>query len=80
MAYTGQSLTGFMITDPASPRVQAVFLRAHLRCVAAGLQPSRGVRKGDLLAKAGNITGKAYKRGAYGEAIADLTAVIRAED
>ncbi len=26
------------------------------------------------------ITGKAYKRGAYGEAIADLTAVIRAED
>lgn len=81
MAYTGQSLTflnGFTIENPKAPRVQAVFLRAHLRCVAAGLQPSRGVRKGDLLAKAGNITGVAYKRGEYGRAIKDLTAFIEA--
>lgn len=66
----------YTITDPSNPAVQAIFLRAHLRCIAAGLQPSRGVRKGDLLAKAGNITGKAYKQGAYGEAISDLTAYI----
>lgn len=68
----------YTITDPAAPQVQAVFLRAHLRCIAAGLQPSRGLRKGDLLAKAGNITGKAYGRSAYGEAISDLTAYINA--
>lgn len=82
MAYTGESLTslnGFTITDPKAPRVQAVFLRAHLRAVAAGMQPRRGVRKGDLLDKAGNITGKAYGRGAYGAAIADLTAFIESE-
>ena len=70
MAYT--------ITNPGAPAVQAVFLRAHLRCVAAGMQPPRGLRKGDLLAKAGSITGQAYKRGAYGQAISDLTAYINA--
>lgn len=66
------------IIDISNPAVQAMFLRAHLRCIAAGLMPSRGVRKGDLLAKAGNITGKAYGRAAYGEAISDLTAYINA--
>jgi len=79
MAYTGESLTflnGFTISNPKAPRIQAVFLRGHLRCIAAGLQPSRGVRKGDLLAKAGNITGQTYKRGEYVRAIADLTAFI----
>ena len=71
MAYT--------ITDPfRDPRFLAATTRAHLRAVAAGMQPSRGVRKGDLLAKAGNITGKAYTRGAYAEAIADLTAYLAA--
>lgn len=66
------------IIDISNPAVQAMFLRAHLRCIAAGLKPSRGVRKGDFLAMAGNITGKAYGRTAYGEAISDLTAYINA--
>lgn len=66
------------IIDISNPAVLAIFLRAHLRCIAAGLQPSRGLRKGDLLAKAGNITGKAYGRSSYGEAISDLTTYINA--
>lgn len=69
-------MASYTITEPKSPRVQAVFLRAHLRCVAAGMHPPRGLRKGDLLAKAGTLTGKAYGRGAYGAAISDLTALI----
>ena len=68
----------YTITNPAAPSVQAIFLRAHLRCLAAGLKPSRGVRKGDLLAKAGNLTGVNYGRGEYKAAVADLTALIEA--
>jgi hypothetical protein len=32
--------------------------------------------KGDILRKAGNITGTAYKRGEYAKAVADLTEII----
>jgi hypothetical protein len=32
--------------------------------------------KGDILRKAGNITGNAYKRGEYAKAVADLTEII----
>jgi hypothetical protein len=41
-------------------RLQAVFLRGHLRLLAAGMQNSRMSRK-EILAKAGSITGKKYK-------------------
>lgn len=81
--YTGESLIsslislcGYATVDPKAPRVQAVFLRAHLRCISAGMNPPRGLRKGDLLAKASNITGVTYKRGHIRRAIDDLTAFI----
>jgi hypothetical protein len=32
--------------------------------------------KGDILRKAGSVTGTAYKRGEYAKAVADLTAFI----
>ncbi len=41
-------------------RLQAMFLRGHLRCLAAGMRNSHLNRK-DILAKAGKITGKNYK-------------------
>jgi hypothetical protein len=41
-------------------RVQVVFLRGHLRCLAVGMQNSQMSRR-DILAKAGEITGKKYK-------------------
>jgi len=44
------------------------------------MQPRRGVRKGDVLAMAGKYTGKAYGRGAYKEAIADLTSFLATLD
>lgn len=61
-----------IITNPASDRVQAVFLKAHCKMLALGMSPPRGVRKSDILAKAGNITGKSYKRGEYALAAKDL--------
>jgi hypothetical protein len=62
-----------IINDPSSPRVQAMFLKAHLKLVALGMQP-RG-RKGDLLKKASAITGKVYRRGEYAKAAKDLESV-----
>jgi len=57
-------------------RVQAIFLRAHLRLISVGMTPPRGMTKGDILRKAGSVTGTAYKRGEYAKAVADLTAFI----
>ena len=58
------------------PKVQAIFLRAHLRLISVGMTPPRGMTKGDILRKAGNITGNAYKRGEYAQAVKDLTLFI----
>ena len=60
-----------MITDTTSNRIQAVFLKGHLRLLAVGLQP-RGIRKGDILKKASIITGKHYPRTGYLDAAKDL--------
>ena len=69
MAYT--------IENPLqNPRYRASVTRAHLRMIASGMTPPRGVRKGDVLAEAARITGKPYGRTAYKEAIADLTEVL----
>jgi hypothetical protein len=59
-----------------SPRFLAATTRAHLRLINAGMTPRRGVRKGDVLNMAANLTGKPYKRGEYKAAIADLTALL----
>lgn len=66
----------YTITDPAAPHVQAIFIRAHLRAVAAGGQPRAPMTRGGLLDLATSHTGKGYKRGQYQEAIADLTTFI----
>ena len=65
-----------VIQNPKRPVVQAIFLKGHLKLVAAGLTPPRGVSRRSLLDKAGAITGKRYKRGAYLEAANDLAAFI----
>lgn len=64
-------MTMIIPTEVGVQRLTAVFLRGHLRLVAAGMQ-TRG-RKTDLLNKAGDITGKKYKRGEYGVAADDIT-------
>ncbi|CAB4138503.1 hypothetical protein UFOVP330_85 [uncultured Caudovirales phage] len=61
-------------------RFLAATCRAHLRLIAAGMQPPRGLTKGNVLAKAGSLTGVSYKRGEYGKAIADLTTFLRSFD
>lgn len=61
-----------MITDTTSNRLQAIFLKGHLRLLAWGMQPSRGISKGEILKKASLITGVTYKRTAYLDAANDL--------
>jgi hypothetical protein len=63
------------IENPARPEVQAIFLKAHLKLHALGMK-ARGVRGGDLLKKAGVITGQTYKRGEYRRAFDDLKTYI----
>lgn len=65
-----------MITDTLSNRVQAVFLKGHLRLLAVGLTPPRGIPKGAILKKASAITGKEYKRTAYLDAANDLQSFL----
>jgi hypothetical protein len=65
------------ITDTASAAIQATFLKGHLRLLAAGMKNSR-LSGTEILAKAGKVTGRAYKRGQYAAAIADLQKVIDA--
>ena len=67
----------YTIENPLkNPRFMAATTRAHLRMISLGMQPRRGVRKGDVLNTASNITGIPYKRGEYKAAIADLTAFL----
>ena len=60
----------------ADKRIGAIFLRAHLRALAAGMTNSRlsGTR---ILAQATAITGNKYKRGQYKAALDDLNAIIQ---
>jgi hypothetical protein len=64
-----------MITNPGDPKVQAIFLRGHLRLLSLGLKNSR-LSGTQILRLAGNITGKSYKRGQYRIARDDLEAFI----
>lgn len=51
--------------------LQAIFLKAHLKMLAAGLKNSKYSGK-TLLELASRHTGKQYKRGNYIQAIRDL--------
>lgn len=53
---------------------RAIFLRGHLRLVSCGMKGR--TPKGELLKMATEITGVTYKRGQYGEAVADLCEFI----
>lgn len=67
----------YTIENPLqNPRFMAATCRAHLRLINAGMQPPRGISKGDVMNTAAGLTGKAYKRGEYKAAIADLTALL----
>ena len=58
------------------PKIAALFLRAHLKLLAAGMKNSR-FSGTQILAKASEVTGRAYKRGQYQVAIDDLNALIK---
>ena len=60
-----------MILDPANPKVQALFLKQHLRLMAKGLKHSK-MSGTALLGKVSALTGRTYKRGQYLQALNDL--------
>lgn len=60
-----------MILDPANPKVQALFLKQHLRLMAKGLKHSK-MSGTTLLGKVSALTGRTYKRGQYLLALNDL--------
>ncbi len=56
-------------------KIQAIFLKGHLRLLEKGFKNSQLSGKA-ILAKATEITNKSYKRGQYTQAIADLQEII----
>ena len=62
--------------DGPSVALSTIFLRAHLKMLAAGMTNSRysGLA---ILKKASAITGKPYKRGQYEAALNDLINLIK---
>lgn len=59
-------------------RLQAVFLKGHCQLMAKGMTHSR-ISKTEVLRKAGEITGKKYKRGQHQQAYEDLSAMLAAD-
>ena len=66
-----------MIENPANPRMLALFIRAHVKCMAAGMSHSK-LSRTRALELASQITGKTYKRGQHAIAAADLDEWIAA--
>lgn len=66
-----------MIEDPADQRIQALFIRLHVKMMAKGLNHSKLTRT-RALQLASQITGKTYKRGQHAIAASDLDAWIEA--
>jgi hypothetical protein len=54
----------------------AMTMRSALRMMKTGMRPNRAYTPKAVFAKVAEITGKTYKRGAYDQAIADLTVWI----
>ena len=61
-----------MIVGENIERFQIVALRAHCRCMAAGMTHSK-LSKTRILELAGRVTGKTYKRGQHAQAAEDIT-------
>jgi hypothetical protein len=66
-----------MIENPADNRVLALFIRMHVKCMAAGMGHSKMPRT-RALELASQITGKTYKRGQHAIAATDLDEWIAA--
>ena len=66
-----------MIDNPTNLRVQATFLRFHVKLMAKGMSHSKLTRT-RALELASQITGKTYKRGQHAIAAADLDEWIAA--
>lgn len=64
-----------IIQTPACNRLQAVFLKGHLKLMSLGMKNSRFSGR-QMLDKAAAVTGKTYKRGQYDLAVQDLQAII----
>ena len=59
-------------------KITALYLRAHLMMLEAGMKNSR-LSGTQILAKASEVTGQHYKRGQYQKAIDDLNVIIKGE-
>ena len=70
-------MTSFTIDTPNGPLRMAIFLKAHNRLCAVGMNPPRGTTKRQILDKTTAITSKSYKRGEHGKAAEDLDAYIK---
>ena len=66
-----------MIDNPTDLRVQATFLRFHVKMMAKGMSHSK-LSRTRALELASQITGKTYKRGQHAIAAADLDEWIAA--
>ena len=70
---------GFTLTGDAIPVFGVISLRGAIKLhKACGMIPTRGMTITKMLQRAGEITGKKYKRGQHDAAIADLTVWIDA--
>ena len=65
-----------MLLDLDQPKIAALFLRAHLKMLELGMKNSR-LSGTQILSKASELTGRAYKRGQYQVAIEDLNNIIK---
>lgn len=63
-------------TEVGFDRLQAVFLRAHLRLLAVGMKNS-SMSGTQILAKASALTGKTYKRGQYSLACKHIEEMLK---
>jgi hypothetical protein len=62
-------------SDPVRDRLILAMLRGHLQLLALGMRNSQ-LSGSAILAKAMFYTKKAYKRGAYAEAITDINEIL----
>mgnify|MGYP001194918490 CR=1 FL=1 len=60
--------------NPQDPKVQAIFLKGHLKLLALGMKNSRMSGK-QILEAASRLTGNKYKRGQYKQALEDLATI-----
>lgn len=60
-----------MITKDQISRFSVVALKQHCKMISIGMTHSR-ISKTEMLRRAGEITGKKYKRGQHDQAVADL--------